>query len=131
MFALWNLGGMYERGCGVQKDIEEAKECYRKAAEKGHTPAKNALERLTSVVVVEPVEYNLSNPPQKPELIDRPSNLKYCDNCGHELWRYKKISPRCEKCGTILFKPKAPQKDTTGKDVEALGNLLRGIGGGL
>ena len=133
VFSLYKFGDMYENGRGVLRDIEEAKKWYRKAAKKGDQNAKKALERLEGVVVEKPVVYvqPVNTQLKQPELIDRPSNLKYCDKCGYALWRLKKISPRCEKCGTILFKPEAPQKDTTGKDVEALGNLLRGIGGGL
>ena len=133
VFSFYKLGDMYENGRGVLRDIEEAKKWYRKAAEKGDQNAKKALERLENVRVVKPVKYvqPVASQPQQPVLIDRPLNLKYCDNCGNALWHRKKISTRCEKCGAILFTPEAPQKDTTGKDVEALGNLLRGIGGGL
>jgi TPR repeat protein len=139
MFALWNLGGMYERGCGVQKDIEEAKECYRKAAEKGHTPSKNALERLENVRVVKPVKYvqPVASQPQHPVLIERPLNLKYCDNCGYALWRHKMIPPRCEKCNAILLKPEETKKNPTGIDqgtadsIRTWGSIMSGIGGVL
>jgi hypothetical protein len=139
VFSLYKLGDMYENGRGVLRDIEEAKRWYRKATEKGDQNAKKALERLEGVVVEKPVVYvqPVNTQSKQPELIDRPSNLKYCDNCGHELWRYKKISPRCEKCGTILFKPEETKKNPTGinqgtaDSVRTWGSIMSGIGGVL
>ena len=41
-----NLGECYERGAGVSRDIQEAVEWYRKAADNGNENAKSALRRL-------------------------------------------------------------------------------------
>ena len=37
---------MYENGQGVQKDINQAKKWYKKAAELGSEEGKDALDRL-------------------------------------------------------------------------------------
>ena len=41
-----NLGVLYSRGEGVEKDLTEARKWYRKAAEQGYEKSKAALERL-------------------------------------------------------------------------------------
>jgi len=44
--AMNNIGVCYEDGRGVTKDINLAKEWYKKAAAKGHVGAKEAFDRL-------------------------------------------------------------------------------------
>lgn len=44
--AQYDLGKLYEKGDGTSKNINSAKEWYRKAAAKGHAKAIAALERL-------------------------------------------------------------------------------------
>ena len=44
--AQYNLGCCYEKGDGVEKDLKETVEWFRKAAEQGLEKAKAALERL-------------------------------------------------------------------------------------
>jgi len=41
------LGQMYENGWGVDKNHSKAVEWYRKAAEQGHTEAKERLQYLS------------------------------------------------------------------------------------
>ena len=133
------IASMYENGSGVSRDVEEAKKWYRKAAEKGDENAKKALERLENVRVVKPIKYvqPVVNQPQQPMLIERPLNLKYCDNCGHALWHRKMIPPRCEKCNAILLKPEESKKNPTGIDqgtadsIRTWGSIMSGIGGVL
>ena len=134
-----NLGIMYELGQGVTIDRNKAMEWYRKAAQKDDAYAKKALERLEGVVVEKPVVYvqPAASPPQHPVLIERPLNLKYCDNCGYALWRHKMIPTRCEKCNAILFKPEETKKNPTGIDqgtadsIRTWGSIMSGIGGVL
>ena len=38
--------GVSENGDGVEKDLEEAKKWYQKAADQGYEDAKEALERI-------------------------------------------------------------------------------------
>ena len=40
------MGVCYEMGIGVKKDKQEAVKWYRKAAEQGHSKAKDDLKRL-------------------------------------------------------------------------------------
>ena len=85
------------------------------------------------VVYVQPE----ASPPQHPVLIERPLNLKYCDNCGHALWHRKMIPPRCEKCNAIILKPEKTKKNPTGIDqgtadsIRTWGSIMSGIGGVL
>jgi TPR repeat protein len=44
--AMNNIGELYEKGMGVEKDLDAAIEWYRKAAEQGEENAQSALERL-------------------------------------------------------------------------------------
>ena len=44
--ALYNLGFCYEKGNGVEKDLNKAKEYYEKAAGFGYEDALNFLNRL-------------------------------------------------------------------------------------
>ena len=44
--ANYHIGRFYENGLGCDKNIDEAKEWYQKAADKGDKDAKAALERL-------------------------------------------------------------------------------------
>ena len=44
--AQYNLGCCYEKGDGVEKDLKETVEWFRKTAEQGSEKAKAALERL-------------------------------------------------------------------------------------
>jgi len=44
--AQYVLGEYYEQGKGTEKDMDEAKKWYSKAAEQGYEPAKEALKRL-------------------------------------------------------------------------------------
>lgn len=46
--AEFNIGKIYEEGEFVPKDKKFAIECYKKAAEKGHDGAKDAMKRLLS-----------------------------------------------------------------------------------
>ena len=46
MLSQYNLGVMYARGQGVQKNVDEALKWYRKAAAQGHQGARQALQRL-------------------------------------------------------------------------------------
>ncbi|WP_198022325.1 tetratricopeptide repeat protein [Candidatus Odyssella acanthamoebae] len=41
-----NLGGMYYKGEGVEKNAEKAVEWYQKAAEKGNALAQNFLKNF-------------------------------------------------------------------------------------
>jgi len=132
------IGWMYENGRGVGRSLETAKLHYEKAASKGVKEAKEALERLANVKVVQPAGYvQIVNQPQQPVLIERPLNLKYCDNCGHALWHRKMIPPRCEKCNAILLKPEESKKNPTGIDqgtadsIRTWGSIMSGIGGVL
>jgi TPR repeat protein len=45
-WAMNNLGGLYEQGWGVKRDIEKAKTYYAQAATKGIGPAITNLKRL-------------------------------------------------------------------------------------
>ena len=45
-YAQSNLGGFYERGEGVEKDLNKACEWYQKSAEQGEDYPKYLLERL-------------------------------------------------------------------------------------
>ena len=44
----YNLGRMYENGCGVDKNISTAVELYRKAAEQCDAHAQSYLDHLRS-----------------------------------------------------------------------------------
>jgi hypothetical protein len=44
-----NLGLFYETGLGLTKDILQASEWYRKAAEQGNIDAQNHLKRLSAL----------------------------------------------------------------------------------
>ena len=44
--AQFQLGECYENGDTVNKDLQQAANWYRMAAEQGHEPAKEALKRL-------------------------------------------------------------------------------------
>lgn len=44
--AQYSLGYMYQKGEGVQKDIDKAKEYYQLSAKQGHVKAKSALKKL-------------------------------------------------------------------------------------
>ena len=41
-----SIGEYYEKGLGVEQDLEQAKTWYRKAADQGYEPAIKNLERL-------------------------------------------------------------------------------------
>jgi TPR repeat protein len=43
---LFNLGLLYENGRGVGRDFGKAREWYQKAADAGHTDAKQAISRF-------------------------------------------------------------------------------------
>jgi uncharacterized protein len=43
------LGTLYERGLGVEKDLEQAKEWYWRAAQQGHARAHKALMRFNDM----------------------------------------------------------------------------------
>jgi hypothetical protein len=45
-YAEFNIGQMYEKGCGVQRDLGEAVNWYRKAATRNHEWAEKRLEDL-------------------------------------------------------------------------------------
>ena len=45
-YGQYNLGFMYENGCGVNKNIPKAIHYYKTSAAHGHKEAKMALERL-------------------------------------------------------------------------------------
>ena len=47
-WAQFFLGGCYEKGEGVNQDLEEAAKLYTKAAAQGLNPAKMALEKIKS-----------------------------------------------------------------------------------
>jgi TPR repeat protein len=40
------MGGCYEHGVGVKKDLDRALELYTRSADKGYRKAKEALDRL-------------------------------------------------------------------------------------
>ena len=46
MLAQYNLGVMYAKGHGVQKNVDEALKWYRRASSQGHQGARQALQRL-------------------------------------------------------------------------------------
>jgi TPR repeat protein len=45
-----NLGSMYEEGCGVKKDTEEALKWFKRSAEHGCADGKRDLLRLTQAL---------------------------------------------------------------------------------
>ena len=44
--AMYNLGFMYEKGLGVEKNLDEASKWYKLAAARGNESSKQALKRL-------------------------------------------------------------------------------------
>lgn len=44
--AMWNLGGLYEKGAGGPKNLTEARRWYEKAAALGHKQAEESLRKL-------------------------------------------------------------------------------------
>lgn len=44
--AQYSLGYMYQKGEGVNQDIDKAKEYYQLSAKQGHVKAKSALKKL-------------------------------------------------------------------------------------
>jgi TPR repeat protein len=45
-WAYYFLGEMYEKGLGIEINIDKALEYYRKAAEQGNDSAKNKIKEL-------------------------------------------------------------------------------------
>jgi TPR repeat protein len=46
--AQFQLGGLYRKGMGVEKNSKQAVEWYRKAAQQGHEGAKARLKEMYS-----------------------------------------------------------------------------------
>lgn len=64
--ALFRMGQFYEKGLGVAQNLTEAVKWYEKAASLGHKDAKNAAERLKSVLAPKPVVKPTPAPAPKP-----------------------------------------------------------------
>ena len=56
-----NLGGMHEKGRGVDQNDSSAVEWYRKAAEEGHDEAQSNLDRLTKRQRMEKENYGYAD----------------------------------------------------------------------
>src|ERR1043165_8604559 len=88
--AQYNLGYLYEKGEGTEKDLEKAFYWYQKAAENGNLNAKYNLGYLYENG--EGIERNLMEPEFKSNISDEGLNMshKNCFKCSNpflkELW---------------------------------------------
>jgi len=101
--AQFNLGGMYDKGQGVEQDFREAVKWYQKAADQGFAPAQNALRLSTLLKELE--ELTPKETAEKPRTEEE--EAKFIEAMNRILKEAVKMNP------TLPTEPQPPPNTTS------------------